>query len=434
MKISALTLTAVFLAGTAHAAPVELFGSFSVAAIADGEVAPERDISLNDDVSVSFVLDDDAFLDFLFNNETPPPVELFTTRADEPEQDEPIFGLIPLNRGVFNLPAVAQFSREGVATERLEFTEYSVTTFDNFTPDEEAIAQYENAFGTVPEAFSTSVDVIELTASTGFLFEDEVGPSELEGMTLHAFSDSNWLERAAAAFEAGDETFDPLEGVEFVFSADFINIEARDVVRGQETLAIDAGLNGAMTLANLGEGRSEDDPVLPLQELTTENGFVFVLPENIVRPRETLFIDPEVAVGYTYEIETANLTFFSVTAPTQAAVPDADGYELVITLGDGSVVRVSILAGQEIRFAEDLGLSDITKFVLEGIDPNLALLPDDGLAFITGVAFNEPLLTPATLTQTAIVANVSAVPLPAAGWLLLAGFGALAGLRRRMQA
>lgn len=178
-----------------------------------------------------------------------------------------------------------------------------------------------------------------------------------------------------------------------------------------------------VTSGPLGEndGRFEENPLLP--DGTTENGgFIFNVDGSVVGG-EIFFIDPEIAVGYTYEV--TGTTFAAVQAPTLAAVPDGDG---LYTLAIGAF-ETTLAAGQVYNFAAD----DVTSFTITGIDTGLMLDPTDDMAFVTGIAVDDVTST-FTVTQTPITQDVGTgtgvVPLPASGLLLLSGLLGISGLRR----
>lgn len=169
-------------------------------------------------------------------------------------------------------------------------------------------------------------------------------------------------------------------------------------------------------------GVGEDSPLLP--DATGPDGqFSFDVPD-IIPPGEIFFIDPEIAVGYTYEVE--GTTFTSVQAPTLDAVNDADGYLLVVN----GTTR-DLAPGELFEF-----LTPVSSFEIVGIDTSLMLDPDDSMAFITGIALADPsAATSLTQTpQTKLIddgGGVGVVPLPASALFLLGGLGAFAAVRRR---
>ena len=167
-------------------------------------------------------------------------------------------------------------------------------------------------------------------------------------------------------------------------------------------------------------GSSQGLPLLPAT-FTPLGGFVFNIPSP-VPPGVIYWIDPEIAVGYTYEVLGAE--FAAVQAPSLSAIPDSDGYTLVF---DG--LEIALAPGETYEFGPG-----VSMFQLLGIDPDLAIDPDDPLGFVTGVSFTN-ITSSVSVVQTAVRFDTgggpSAVPLPASVFLLLGGLGALTGLRRR---
>ncbi|WP_108258977.1 hypothetical protein [Mangrovicoccus ximenensis] len=172
-------------------------------------------------------------------------------------------------------------------------------------------------------------------------------------------------------------------------------------------------------------GDSESNPILPSATSGDEvPAFDFVIPVVELVPMETFFIDPDIAVGYTYEVTGA--AFHSVTAPSLVAVPDGDG-SYVLSYGGNDYV---LLAGATHVFSAPVG-----SFALSGIDVALMLDPSDATAFVTGISLTDfdPLAANVTITQTPVtvfVPDMPPVPLPAPVLLLAGGLGGLAGLRR----
>lgn len=174
----------------------------------------------------------------------------------------------------------------------------------------------------------------------------------------------------------------------------------------------------------VGVGSNEFNPILPSNPPDPITGaFVIELPD-FVPDNQIVWIDPPVSTGFVYEL-TGTGTFATIVAPSLASVADLDGY--FVTVGGNTV---SLAAGGSLDLLATFGLSSITSFTITGINPSLGLDPLDGMAFPLGVSFIG--LGPNSfITQTPIVENTSPVPLPAAGWLMLAGIGGLAVARRR---
>ncbi|WP_425404419.1 choice-of-anchor L domain-containing protein [Hwanghaeella sp.] len=178
------------------------------------------------------------------------------------------------------------------------------------------------------------------------------------------------------------------------------------------------------TEVDLNDGGTEFTPLLPASQDEETGTFTFDLPETLDL-EEVFFIDPPVAVGYTYEVTDAE--FKTIVAPSLAVVPDSDGYTIEI---DGQVF--TLLPGGSLDVS-GLGASE---FVLTGIDEALLLDPANFLAFPLGVALqNLTQGTLPTLSQTPITVDVpSPVPLPAGLPLYIAGILGFLGLRRLTRA
>jgi hypothetical protein len=133
-----------------------------------------------------------------------------------------------------------------------------------------------------------------------------------------------------------------------------------------------------------------------------------------------------VAVGYTYEVSGGGgAAFATVTAPTFAAVPDADGYDLTV-----GATTVALAGGVVLDFLATFGETPMS-FTISGIDPALALNPADDGAFLTGVSltgFDTGVAV--SISQTPITAETTPVPLPASILFLGAGLGALGAMKR----
>lgn len=179
-----------------------------------------------------------------------------------------------------------------------------------------------------------------------------------------------------------------------------------------------------VTSGPLGEfsGEFEENALLP-DEIDENGRFVFDIDGNIVGT-QIFFIDPEIAVGYTYEIDGSEFT--AVQAPSLNAVADGDG---MYTLMFGTEM-VTLLPGEIYTFTDS-----VTSFKITGIDEALMLDPTDTTAFVTGVSI-ESTSGSVTVTQAPITINtdptIAPVPLPASSLLLLGGLAGLFGLRRRV--
>jgi hypothetical protein len=262
---------------------------------------------------------------------------------------------------------------------------------------------------------------------------------DLSGTTV-AITASGGMIPTAGAFEVSAccdaALFSPTltDDVENDFDGDGVIDEPYDVALNlQNDFMLGAGETALYVTQTLfGEatptppGSTPATPLLPTE--TTVDGFAFVVPSDAIIEREIFFIDPEVAVGYTYAVEGGS-SFSSALVPEQGL-----GDDMFTLTANG--VAFALATGQEFVFADFLA-GPVTTFTITGIDPALALDPDNPVAFVTGVALQDvPVDVDQRVTQNPIVidTDVAPIPLPAAGWLLLAGCGALGAVRARRAA
>lgn len=247
------------------------------------------------------------------------------------------------------------------------------------------------------------------------------------GLTLFLGGGSTWFENLGA----GHVDFSDLSGLEAVQVEYFEEVfsEQGDSLYIE---SISGGLTGDLGFRNFGaaDGSGEGAPLLPDAVVSNDGSvtFDFDLTEVAANADEDgfVFIDPEVAVGYTYVLEGDGI-ITAIKAPTTGAVNDPDGY--LVTVGTETV---RLLPGQVL----EIDPNDAVKtFELFDIDPNLSLDPASGTAFVLGVQFDS-IGAGSFISQTATTGPdpLAAVPLPAS--MLMLGT-ALAGLgfakRRRLK-
>jgi len=294
-----------------------------------------------------------------------------------------------------------------------------------------------------------TLDIIAIVAGRdpGFDFDpDQEGSS---GVQLLISGGNTWFE------DAYDPTTDSwnipdfsqiivggIEYEEYIFG-DSDGDGISDVPLYEEFITGD--LTGGQIFVNdfgAADGSGEDAPLLPDAESTVfedEEGnplsnpiFGFDVAEATsveIEGVDIVFIDPEIAVGYTYKLSGAG-EVTGILAPSTDAVNDSDGYTITV-----NGVTFDILPGEYIAFADEGVTGPVTELVLTGIDQDLMLDPLDSTTFVAGFSFTGQDST-TSFSQQAIIVDTDAiapVPLPAGLPLLLSGFAVLGGLawRRR---
>ena len=121
----------------------------------------------------------------------------------------------------------------------------------------------------------------------------------------------------------------------------------------------------------------ENDALLPTS-VNSGGTFVFSIPVDQVCVDDVFWIDPPVAVGYTYEA--TGTQFTHVKMPSSATVPDPDGYELV-----NGTDSISLQPGESYEFP-----TPVSSFVVRGINPELETDPENQLAFPIGIDVTPP--------------------------------------------
>lgn len=170
---------------------------------------------------------------------------------------------------------------------------------------------------------------------------------------------------------------------------------------------------------------SPENPLLPDPD-SPEDSFVFSFV--VTEPTVPVFIDPIIAVGYDYVVNSGP-NIASVILPILALddglynifLWDGDGYDI-----DGGTANAGI--------AYDFGLGGVDRFRVTGIDIAAMLDPTNPVAFVTGLTFVGA--GEVDISQTPITEDVqfsSDVPEPVTLSLFGAGLAGIGYLRRRTQ-
>ena len=154
---------------------------------------------------------------------------------------------------------------------------------------------------------------------------------------------------------------------------------------------------------------------LPIGAIKDANG-------KLIGVETPLWIDPVVAIGYTYKTGAGGPNFLAITLPSLGQVPDANGYEVWVFDGKKWVLAATVPAGGTYTFPA----GGVAQFQIRGINPDIKVDPANPLAFPAGIVFTGP--GTANVTMTALTSQV-----PAPGVLSLLGLGltALATTRRK---
>lgn len=174
-------------------------------------------------------------------------------------------------------------------------------------------------------------------------------------------------------------------------------------------------------------GGTNANPLLPTT--TLGNSFIFnnlsiTGPVGFTQP---IVIDPEIAIGYDYEVGEGAENFASVLLPDDIG----DGlYELVLFDAQNNPVLtgVTLFGGTEFDLTT-LVVGGVSKFRVIGIEQSAALDPEDPLAFMTGLTFVNQ-FEDGTISMTALTEVVD-VPAPGAAVIFVLGLAGIGFARRR---
>jgi hypothetical protein len=128
-----------------------------------------------------------------------------------------------------------------------------------------------------------------------------------------------------------------------------------------------------------------------------------------IAPNTPVFIDPAIAIGYTYKIGLGDPNFATVTLP---AVQGTASYTILLPNSQ----QFTVLPNQTFDFTSHLG-GGVSNFEVLGIDPSSGLNAFDPNAFVTKLTF----VSAGNFTGEMDPLTVSAVPLPSTWGMMLLG-------------
>ncbi|OYW32222.1 MAG: nidogen [Methyloversatilis sp. 12-65-5] len=161
-------------------------------------------------------------------------------------------------------------------------------------------------------------------------------------------------------------------------------------------------------------GSSPSNPLLPI---ATDSGWQFDFNVSL---GQMYFIDPDIAIGYDYFLESGPL-FASVLLPELGD----NAYEVWLWNGTEWVFADNVLAGEEYTLSEG-----VDRFRVLGIEESVALDPLNPNAFVTGLTFDGS--GAVQVSQNPIVLSLP-VPEPETYAMFLAGLGLIVAARRRVR-
>jgi Nidogen-like len=217
---------------------------------------------------------------------------------------------------------------------------------------------------------------------------------------------------AQAGFDAGNRVnFLTLPGSRTGQVLDLQNTS--NVSSGEPGLYSFAIRNGALP------GDSATNPLLPV---VVDEGFRFDL--NIGDINRRIFIDPILAVGYDYSVQSGP-NFSSVLLPTGIGDDSYDLFSFDTASGTYVDSGTDILGGVVYNFAG----GGVNRFSIRGIETSANLNPNDPTAFVTGLTFTNT--GSAVVFQSPVVVNTDSTAVPEPFTIVGTMLGGAAALRMR---
>jgi hypothetical protein len=195
----------------------------------------------------------------------------------------------------------------------------------------------------------------------------------------------------------------------------------------QNTSNVGAGVPGLYSFAIRNGQLPGDSATNPLLPVVVDGEFRFDL--NIGDINRRIFIDPILAVGYDYSVQSGP-NFSSVLLPTGIGDDLYDLFSFDTALNTYVDTGTDITGGVVYNFAP----GGVDRFSIRGIETSANLDPNNPLAFVTGLTFANT--GNAVVFQSPVVVNTdstAAVPEPSEILGTLVAGGAALVLRRRLR-
>ena len=162
-------------------------------------------------------------------------------------------------------------------------------------------------------------------------------------------------------------------------------------------------------------GTTPENPLMPVQ---VDDSWEFDF--NIGDVSDQIFIDPLVAIGYDYVVDSGP----SIRTVELPSIGD-DIFELFLVDDNGSWIFASLIDAGEIY---DFGANGVDAFRIMGIETDAMLDPEDSTAFVTGLTFVG--VGDISMSQTPITVDVD-IPEPTTITLFSVGLIGLLFTRKR---
>lgn len=171
-------------------------------------------------------------------------------------------------------------------------------------------------------------------------------------------------------------------------------------------------------------GSIPENPLLPDNDL---DGFEFSFP--IDHPNQTMWIDPLVAIGYDYIVDSGP-AIQSVVLPTGIGDGLFDLWTFDVALNDFVDSGIDLLGGD----TYDFGAGGVERFRVLGIEVDAGLDPTDATAFVTGLNFvsgGTINMRQVPITFDTDSGSNGSVSVPATWFLLFGGMFSVGAFRGR---
>ncbi len=254
-------------------------------------------------------------------------------------------------------------------------------------------------------------------ADTGTLgdFDVEFRYEQLEWTTGNASGGSGGLggTEAQAGYDAGNGTD------YFVLPGS----RTPDVLNLQDTSNVGPASPGLWSFAIRNGALPGETPDNPLMPVVVDGSWNF---EFGIQLDQRIFIDPDVAIGYDYVINTGP-NFQTVVLPS---IGD-NLFDIYLWNAGSWILSVTDWAAGDVY---DFGPNGVDRFRIMGIETSAMLDPTDATAFVTGLTFSSAGIVNMNQTALSVFVPSSSVPEPSTLLLLGAGAGLLGMGRFRRKA